>query len=120
MTRLTYTQHTVAFPGMKVDPQYDWHVDDVLVNDDESDAAEVKWTFMEFSGDKTGVQLSSFGDGLETLYDARVQHVIATWRLMEEPDTLTPDHLIAMLENAGAVASEYHEQGLRKREKVKA
>jgi hypothetical protein len=112
MSTLTYTQHTVAFPTLGMSPE--WHKDEVEVvldPDGDGPSGEFNWTFMEFT-ETRGAQLQCFGDGLPCLFDERVQRVVAAWRAMENPDSLTPEGLIALLESEGASPSEYHLHGL--------
>jgi hypothetical protein len=63
---------------------------------------------MEFDNHHRGVQLTVFGDGLPCLFDARVQAVVAAWRGLPVPDAITPAEMLALLDAAGAVPSEYH------------
>jgi hypothetical protein len=108
---LTYTQHTVAWPNLRLDGPYD-EVGvslDYLVGG--GVGGEFNWRFHRFDRHHQGAQLECFGDGLPCLYDPRVQQVVSAWRAMETPDDLTPAKLIELLEAAGAVASEHHKRG---------
>lgn len=109
MITLTYTQHSVAFPTVRVGD--DSETDSVNVSLDDSGGGthgEFIFRFVHFrSPDILAVQLTCFGDGLPCLYDPRVRRVIKKWRKMTDPDLMTPEHLCELLRAAGAVPSRY-------------
>ena len=112
MSTLTYTQHSVAWPTLTLSD--DWHTDEVLVSlaaDGGGTDGEMKWTFMDFGRGSRGVQMSVFGDGLPCLFDSRIQAAIALWRYGPNPDDMTPAELTRILDDCGAVPSEYHLSG---------
>jgi hypothetical protein len=106
---LTYTQHSVAFPTVKVGD--DSETDSVSVSLDDSGGGthgEFVFRFVHFRNlDTLAVQMTCFGDGLVCLYDPRVQQVVQQWREMPDPDAMSPGYLCELLGAAGAVPSRY-------------
>ena len=113
---IEYTQHSVAWPQLRPSQVEPWHTDQLLVGyDDEGPGGEFSIAFMTFDNGSTGVQVSVFGDGLDTFYDERIQRIIATWRAMgEDRDNATPAEFIRWLTDEGAVPSSYHLAGLER------
>jgi hypothetical protein len=107
---LTYTQHTVRGPAFRRTGTF-VHVS--LDADGGGTGGEMGWTFYVFDLKRHGVQMAVFGDGLDCLFDPRIQHVVAAWRALTDPDAITAADFVRLLEGNGVVPSEYHLQGVR-------
>lgn len=114
MTPLTYTRLSTTWPGQvryREDGIYD-ELSLVLEHPDGGTVGEMKIEFYRFPGNSRGIQLCCFGDGLPCLYDPRMQDFIAEWRATPEPDDLTVDEVVAILDRCGAVPSRYMKDAL--------
>ena len=111
---LVYTQHSVAFPRVPLERSIRDEVGVSLDYEGGGTGGEFDWSFYTFDQGHRGVRLQCFGDGLKCLYDPRVQKVMDAWRkTFLDPDSMGPEDLISLLEAAGAVASKYHQRGVR-------
>lgn len=106
---LTYTQHTAAFPNMPLDTFGVY--DEIGVSLDPpggGTVGELRIVFHRFnSSGSTGVELCCYGDGLNCLYDPRVQDAMTLWRRQPDPDRVTVAAFIAILRECGAVPSRH-------------
>lgn len=115
-----YTQHSVAWPDPRVWPL---HEDRALDTVSVSFAADGGGTYGEFKialyGFRQPLRVSHaarflvFCDGLDAFLDPRVQAAVAEIRAADDQ---TAEVVVAALERAGVVPSEYHRVGLKARE----
>lgn len=114
MSTLTYTQHTVAFPKNSMRDSVTESINVSLDHNGGGTAGEFTWEFIRWDRhERAAVKLGVFGDGLPCFLDPRIQQVVQQWSVMSDPDEMTPEQLVDLLEAAGVVPSKYMVEAVR-------
>lgn len=118
-----YTQYSVAFPTSLVGNEHERIGVEFNARGGGCYGSGVTFTWHRFeSGNKLGLEVSGWGDGLFNLTDDRIQRVLAKLTKAQRARDrkspwgystaeATPAEVIAALEAEGITASKYHLEG---------
>lgn len=112
MKRLTYTQHSVAWPILADYLGQQRLVDELNVQLEGGSSITFDWVSLGPAFPHGALRVDAFSAAFDVLLDPRIVSVLSTLRRKRQRSRdIPPAALIALLEEQGALASEYHLRG---------